>query len=77
MPHKSNWPGHTPLPKGLAAPARRALAHQGIETLEQLAEFGELETSKLHGMGPVAIAQLEDAMEEYGIGYGTPGTTGR
>ncbi|MEV4954219.1 MULTISPECIES: helix-hairpin-helix domain-containing protein [Paenarthrobacter] len=70
MSSKSNWPGHTPLPKGLAAPAKRALAHEGIETLEQLAEFGELKLSKLHGMGPVAIAQLEDAMEESGISYG-------
>lgn len=70
MPSKSNWPGHTPLPKGLAAPARRALAHEGIETLEQLAEFGSQGVSKLHGLGPVAIAQLEDAMEESGISYG-------
>ena len=75
MPHKSNWPGHTPLPKGLAAPARRALAHQGLETLDPLAEFGALQASKLHGMGPVAIAQLEEAMEESGIGYGAPRTS--
>jgi len=73
MSSKSNWPGHTPLPKGLAAPAKRALAHQGIETLEQLAEYGEGQVSKLHGMGPVAIAQLEDAMEESGISYGSAG----
>jgi len=73
MSSKSNWPGHTPLPKGLAAPVKRALAHQGIETLEQLAEYGEGQVSKLHGMGPVAIAQLEDAMEESGITYGTAG----
>ncbi|BCW35758.1 hypothetical protein StoSoilA2_18140 [Arthrobacter sp. StoSoilA2] len=70
MSSKSNWPGHTPLPKGLAAPAKRALAHEGIETLEQLAEFGEQKASKLHGMGPVAIAQLEEAMEESGITFG-------
>jgi len=70
MSTKSNWPGHTPLPKGLAAPAKRALAHEGIETLEQLAEFGEQKASKLHGMGPVAIAQLEEAMEESGITFG-------
>ncbi|MET4622476.1 hypothetical protein VUN82_09170 [Micrococcaceae bacterium Sec5.1] len=71
MSSKSNWPGHTPLPKGLAAPAKRALAHEGIETLEQLAEFGEQKASKLHGMGPVAIAQLEEAMEESGITFGS------
>ncbi|BCW05581.1 hypothetical protein [Arthrobacter sp. NtRootA1] len=71
MSSKSNWPGHTPLPKGLAAPAKRALAHEGIETLEQLAEYGEQKASKLHGMGPVAIAQLEEAMEESGITFGS------
>ncbi|MGO4589710.1 hypothetical protein [Paenarthrobacter sp. 2TAF44] len=71
MSSKSNWPGHTPLPKGLAAPAKRALAHEGIETLEQLAELGEQKASKLHGMGPVAIAQLEEAMEESGITFGS------
>jgi len=47
------------------------LAHEGIETLEQLAEFGETGLAKLHGMGPVAVAQLEDAMEESGISYGS------
>ncbi|MBO1269354.1 hypothetical protein [Arthrobacter cavernae] len=70
MSPKSNWPGHTPLPKGLAVPARRALAHEGIETLEQLADFGERKTASLHGMGPVAMAQVQEAMEESGIGFG-------
>ncbi|MFJ5957974.1 hypothetical protein ACIQC5_18680 [Paenarthrobacter sp. NPDC092416] len=70
MSAKSNWPGHTPLPKGLAAPVKRALAHEGIETLEQLAEFGQEQAVKLHGMGPVALAQIEDAMEESGISFG-------
>jgi hypothetical protein len=47
MARKHNWPGHTPLPKGLAAPARRALAPEGIETLEQLADYGEKEPEPL------------------------------
>lgn len=70
MTSKRNWPGHTPLPKGIAAPARRALAHEGLETLEQLAEFGEERVAGLHGMGPKAMAQLQDAMEEAGISFG-------
>ncbi|MEZ2388656.1 hypothetical protein AB6813_03765 [bacterium RCC_150] len=69
MASKSNWPGHTPLPKGLSVPARRALAHEGLETLEQLAEFGEERLAALHGMGPKAMAQLSDAMEEAGIDF--------
>ncbi|MEW1820715.1 hypothetical protein AB0323_08005 [Arthrobacter sp. NPDC080031] len=71
MAPKSNWPGHTPLPKGLSAPARRALAHEGLETLEQVAEFGEGRVAALHGMGPKVMAQLHDAMEEAGIAFGS------
>lgn len=71
MGSKSNWPGHTPLPKGLAAPARRALAHEGIETLEQLVEFGEQPASALHGMGPTAMAQLHEALEDSGLAFRT------
>lgn len=69
MAPKSNWPGHTPLPKGLAAPARRALAHQGIETLEQLVEYDEKTASALPGMGPTAIAQLHEALEDHGLEF--------
>lgn len=70
MAPKSSWPGHTPLPKGLSAPARRALAHEGIETLEQLADFGEKQAAALHGMGPTAMAQLHDALEDHGLEFG-------
>jgi hypothetical protein len=57
------------LPKGISAPARRALAHEGLETLEQLAELGEKHIAGLHGMGPKTMAQLQDAMEEAGISF--------
>ncbi|YCH09374.1 hypothetical protein ACTAQJ_07345 [Arthrobacter sp. alpha11c] len=57
--------------QGPCGAGKRALAHEGIETSEQLAEFGEQKASKLHGMGPVAIAQLEEAMEESGITFGS------
>ncbi|MBT2512145.1 hypothetical protein [Arthrobacter sp. ISL-30] len=69
MARRSNWPGHTPLPKGLSAPARRALAHEGIETLEQLVDYGEKETAALHGIGPTAMAQLQEAMDDQGLSF--------
>jgi hypothetical protein len=72
MARKHNWPGHTPLPKGLAAPARRALAHEGIETLEQLADYGEKEAASLHGIGLTAMAQLQEAMDDHGLSFGPP-----
>ena len=42
----------------LAAPARRALAGAGINSLAALAKRSEAEVGKLHGMGPNALAKL-------------------
>lgn len=36
----------------LSAPARNALEHHGITTLNALATYSEREILKLHGMGP-------------------------
>lgn len=38
------------LPKGLASPARRALAGAGITSLEQFTQITEAELMKLHDM---------------------------
>ncbi|MHA7221155.1 helix-hairpin-helix domain-containing protein [Arthrobacter sp. RHLT1-20] len=67
MAPKSVEPGRTPLPRGIAAPARRALAHEGVETLEQMVELGGQRLSGLHGMGPGTLAQLQDALDEHGL----------
>ncbi|MEV7134947.1 hypothetical protein AB0N24_18915 [Arthrobacter sp. NPDC093128] len=69
MTRKSVQPGHTPIPHGIGAPARRAMAHAGLETLEQVVYFGKRELSKLHGMGVKTMAQLEDAMDEHGLEF--------
>lgn len=69
MAPKSVQPGHTPIPRGIGAPARRAMAHAGLETLEQVVQFGQRELLKLHGMGVKTMAQLEDAMDEHGLQF--------
>jgi len=69
MTPKSIQPGRTPLPHGLGAPARRALAHAGVETLEQVVQFDHGELTKLHGMGVKTMAQLLDAMDEHGLEF--------
>ncbi|MBT2596903.1 hypothetical protein [Arthrobacter sp. ISL-72] len=69
MTRKSVQPGHTPIPHGIGAPARRAMAHAGLETLEQVVQFGKRELLKLHGMGVRTMAQLEDAMDEHGLEF--------
>jgi len=57
------------LPGGLAAPARRALIGAGVWRLEQVAAFSEAELSKLHGIGPNSIRQLQQALEIRGLDF--------
>jgi predicted flap endonuclease-1-like 5' DNA nuclease len=56
-------------PKGVAAPAQRALSSAGITRLEQLAGVKESDLRKLHGMGPKALAALRTALEELGLTF--------
>ena len=39
----------------LSAPARRALEHHGISTLQQLSAFSEKEILQFHGIGPAFL----------------------
>ena len=54
------------LPK-LAAPAQRALAGAGIQSLRQLAKFSEAEIKHLHGIGPNALKQLKSVLKANGL----------
>ncbi|WP_339226224.1 RNA polymerase alpha subunit C-terminal domain-containing protein [Oceanobacillus sp. FSL K6-2867] len=47
----------------LSAPARRALEHEGITTVQQLSNFTEKEILKLHGIGPASLPKLRAALE--------------
>jgi len=58
----------TDFPK-LSAPAPRALAGAGYVHLDQLAEVCESDVTKLHGMGPTAIAALRAALDERGLAF--------
>ncbi len=57
------------LPKGLSAPARRALDGVGYVRLEQLTGVSEAELKRLHGIGPSAINLLRSALEEKGLSF--------
>ena len=67
MTRKSPRPGSTPLPAGLAAPARKSLAHAGVETLEHVRELGRRRLAGMPGVCPRTLAQLQDAMDEHGL----------
>lgn len=53
----------------LSSPARSALEHEGITTVQQLSNFTEKEILKLHGMGPASLPKLRAALEAEGLSF--------
>lgn len=51
----------------LSAPARRALQHQNITTLQKLSSFSEKELLQLHGIGNTSIPKIKTALAEKGM----------
>jgi tetratricopeptide (TPR) repeat protein len=60
----------TDFPKGIAAPAVRALVAAGYTELNQLAGVPASELRRLHGMGPTALVRLQEALEQQGMSLG-------
>ena len=61
----------TPLPK-ISRPANSALAHAGIETLEDLAKLTEKEFLALHGVGPKSLPVIREAFRQAGLAFRQP-----
>ena len=57
----------TPLPRGIGAPATRALREAGVTTLEQVTSYAAAQLAAMHGVGPIAISRLLDALAEQGL----------
>jgi predicted flap endonuclease-1-like 5' DNA nuclease len=57
-------------PKGIGAPATRALIAAGYTELRQLAGVPAAELKRLHGMGPKALRILQEALEAQGLSLG-------
>lgn len=53
----------------LAAPARRALQNEGIDSLNMLAQRTEKEILALHGIGKTAIPKLKEALSKQGLSF--------
>ena len=62
-------PEGTPLPRSIGAPATRALRAAGLTSLESLGAVTEAELLAMHGVGPVAIARLREALADAGLAY--------
>ncbi len=57
------------LPDRLSAPARRALQAAGINDLRTLASWSARDVRRLHGIGPMAMLQLDKALKDRGLGF--------
>ena len=58
------------LPRGIGAPASRALSAAGYTELQQLAGVPRSELERLHGVGPKALRILEKELENRGLSLG-------
>jgi hypothetical protein len=58
------------FPKGIGAPATRALVNAGYKNLSQLAGVPVSDLKALHGMGPKALRVLQEALETEGKSFG-------
>ena len=66
-------PEGTPLPRAIGAPATRALRAAGLTSLEALGSVSEEEVAALHGVGPIALVRLREALADAGLGYASRG----
>jgi hypothetical protein len=57
------------LPPGLSRPAQRALTNAGYRRLDQLTRVSQAEVEGLHGVGPMALAQLRHALVANGLSF--------
>ncbi|WP_242837290.1 RNA polymerase alpha subunit C-terminal domain-containing protein [Alkaliphilus transvaalensis] len=65
---KENKPENNFLSK-LSAPARNALVHEGIDTLDKLSKYTEKEILKIHGIGPASLPTMRSSLEEAGLSF--------
>jgi Helix-hairpin-helix domain len=60
----------TDLPKGIGAPATRALLAAGYTSLRDLAGVPVADLQKLHGVGPRALRVVQEELERQGSSLG-------
>ena len=58
------------FPRGIGAPATRALKQAGYNDLTQLADVQVAELRQLHGVGPKALRLIQEALEQRGMTLG-------
>lgn len=62
-------PNRSAFPLGMSGPSLRALSAAGVRSLSDLARWTKADLAKLHGMGPKALALLEQSLQESGRSF--------
>ena len=57
----------TAVPRGIGAPAMRALMGAGLTTLEDVVDAGRSFVAELHGVGQKAMGVLDEAVAAAGM----------
>lgn len=65
---KENKPKSGFLSK-LSSPARNALVHKGIDTLQELSKYTEKEILKIHGIGPSSLPIMKSSLQEVDLSF--------
>lgn len=53
----------------LGSPARNALVHEGIDTLQKLSNYTEKEILNMHGIGPASLPIMRSLLKEAGLSF--------
>ncbi len=53
----------------LSNPARNALLHHGIDTIQKLSNYTVKEIMKIHGIGKASLPTFRNALEEHGLTF--------
>lgn len=53
----------------LSNPARNALLHYGIDTIQKLSSYTEKEILKIHGIGKASLPTFRKSLEEKGLSF--------
>lgn len=53
----------------LSSPARNALLHHNIDTVQKLSNFTEKEILKIHGIGKASLPAFRKALDEEGLNF--------
>ncbi|MDQ0185700.1 RNA polymerase alpha subunit C-terminal domain-containing protein [Cytobacillus kochii] len=65
---KENKPENGFLSK-LSSPARNALIHEGIDTVQKLSKYTEKEILKIHAIGSASLPIMRTSLEKEGFSF--------